>query len=177
MSHAAVIDRERGAPDDALKLYQLAQMRLLNVSGDHPWTQASHALLHLVSALAFALLDRPDKARRELLRAADYPEQDDPFERADLDDVRASIELALGRVNAAEQYATRSVRTWSPDDRRDSAIARITLATTHAIAGERDTPRLAGAAIDAVSGLRSARGRVLLVSLDCYALLREDRQE
>jgi hypothetical protein len=57
------------------------------------------------------------------------------------------------------------MRTWSPDDRRDSAHARITLATTHVIAGDSDAPKLTTAALDAVSELRSALNRVMLAPL------------
>jgi hypothetical protein len=72
----------------------------------------------------------------------------------------------MGEVDAAEQYAATSVRTWGPGDRRDSVLGRVTLAATHAVAGDSDAPRLAATAIDAVSELRSVRGRAMLAPLE-----------
>jgi hypothetical protein len=171
--HAAIIDRDQGAPDDALKLYQLAQFKLLDARG-HPGLPAEQASLHVRAAYALALMGRPDDVRRELVRAADLPPIDDRFERADTDAARARAELALGKVDAAEQYGANSVRTWGPDDRRDSAHARITLATTHAVAGEADAPALATTAIDAAAGLRSMWNRAMLVPLETALAARKD---
>jgi len=163
--HAAAIDLEGGAPDDALKLYQLAQTRLLGLRSDDPGLAAQLTMLHVRSAYALALLDKPDKANRELARAAESPPLDDPFEHADADYLRAKIELAFGRYTRAQQHAFRSVRTWGLDDRRDSAKARITLATANVIVGDSDAPKLVIAALDAVGELRSTRSRTLLAPL------------
>ena len=160
MQHAAASERERGAPGDALKLFQLAQARLLGAPDDQPRLPKLQLWLHALSAHAYALLDRPDHVRRELRRAKEYPTLEDPFERADMDDVRASIELLLDRVEVAEQYAAVSVRTWAPGERRDSAMARITLATTHALSGEPDAPRLAARALPVVQRTLTVRNRV-----------------
>ena len=174
MQHAAASERERGAPGDALKLFQLAQARLLGAHDDQPRLPKLQLWLHVQSAHAYALLDRPDHVYRELQRAKEYPALEDPFERADMDDVRASIELHLGRLGIAEQYAAMSVRTWAPGDRRDSAMARITLATTHALSGEPDAPRLAARALGAVAELRSLRTRAALAPLEKALAARKD---
>jgi len=171
-THAAHMDRELGAPNDALKLYQMAQAKLLDVRG--PELPALHAALHIRSAYSWALLDRPDHAREQLARVADLPAPADPYERADSDGVRARTELILGRLDAAEQLATRAIRTWSPNDRRDSAYARITLATTYTIAGEPAAPALAAAALDMVAALPSALARADLAPLENALADRKD---
>ena len=163
--HAAIIDRDGGAPNDALKLYQLATVKLSGMPRTSE-VAADLGALHVRAAQAWALLERPDDARRELARAADLPPQSDPFERADTGYARADVELALGRPDVAEQYARAALRTWSDGDRRDSAGARITLAVAHARAGEPDAPALAAGALDAVAGLPSKRTRALLIPLE-----------
>jgi transcriptional regulator with XRE-family HTH domain len=174
VSHAAHMDRELGAPNDALKLYQMAQGKLSDLPGGHPELPAQRASLYVRSAHCWALLDRPHHAREQLARAGDLPTLKDPFERALADAVRAFTELALGQIDAAEQYATNSVRTWSPDDRRESAYARIALAATHAVAGELDTARTAVAAFDAVDELSSAFNRAMLAPLEQALAARKD---
>jgi len=143
----------------------MAQFRLADAPVDHPQLPTQRVLLHIQSADAFAQLGMPDGVQWELARAAEHATPRDPFERADADYVRARIELALGRCEPAWQYANNSVRTWGPNDRRDSAPARITLATTHVIVGDSDAPKLVVAALDAVDGLRSARAYAMLAPL------------
>jgi transcriptional regulator with XRE-family HTH domain len=173
--HAAVIDRDRGAPNDSLKLLQLAQAKLAGVRGNHPRVPALQLWLHVQSAYALALMDHPDEARRHLTRAADYPPLADPFEQADMSNDRARIELTFGRIDVAEYYAASSVRTWSSEDhRRDCARARITLAVTHTLAGDVDAPVVAAAALDAVSELRSVRGKAMLAPLEEALSARRD---
>lgn len=162
--HAAVGYRELGDPNDALKMYQMALMRLDGVK--RPGVLDQRLKLHVVSARALAQLDCPDHVNRELTQARALPDLADQFETADIDDTYAGIELAAGRIDVAEQYATKSLRTWGPEDRRDSASARVQLATINAVAGEPKTERLALQAIDAVAGLRSVRGRALLLPLE-----------
>ena len=57
---------------------------------------------------------------------------------------------------------------------RDAALAKITLAVTHTLAGESDAPALASVAIDAVSELRSARARADLQPLEQAPAARRD---
>jgi tetratricopeptide (TPR) repeat protein len=175
-AHAAHMEVDQGAPNDALKLYQMAQMKLADVPADHPGLPAHQALLHACSAHCWALMGRPDRANDQLKRAASHPPIEDPFERADLDYIRAKTRLAQGLkyVESAAHYAFTSVNTWSPLDRRDSALARITLATTHVITGERDAAALTTAALDAVSSLRSAHNRTLLAPLEQALSARKD---
>lgn len=174
--HAAVIDRDRGAPNDALKLLQLAQAKLAGVRG-HPKVPGLQLWLHVQSAYALAMMDHLDEARRHLARAANYPSLADPFEHADMDNDRARIELIFGRFDVAEHYAASSVRTWSPQDhQRDGARALITLAVTHTIVGDLDAPTRAAAALDAVSELRSVRGRAMLAPLEAALAARRESE-
>jgi transcriptional regulator with XRE-family HTH domain len=175
-AHAAHMDVDQGAPNDGLKLYQMAQMKLADVPADHPGLPAYQALLPACSAHCWALMDRPDHANDQLKRLADLPPVEDLFERADLDYIRAKTRLAQGPryVEGAAHYAFTSVNTWSPQDRRDSALARITLATTHVILGERDAAALTTAALEAVSSLRSAHNRTLLAPLEQALSARKD---
>jgi transcriptional regulator with XRE-family HTH domain len=173
--HAAVIDRDRGAPNDSLKLLQLAQAKLASVRRDHPRVPGLQLWLHVQSAYALALMDHPDDVRRHLTRAADYPPLADPFEHADMDNDRARIELRTGRLDVAQHYAASSMRIWNTEDhRRDCARARITLAVTHTIVGDMDAPAVAAAALDAVSELRSLRGRAMLAPLEAALAVRRD---
>jgi len=56
----------------------------------------------------------------------------------------------------------------------DSALARITLATTHIIIGERNAATLTTAVLDAVSDLRSTRNRAMLAPLAKALSARKD---
>lgn len=159
LNHAAVMDREHGGPNDALKLYQLARVRLMDEPAGSLRVAAQQAWLHVQSASALALMDRPDDVPRELAQAGDCDALLDTFDQADMNHLRAVIHLDLGRLDVAEQYATGALRTWTAGDRRDAALTRILLATIHARAGEPDTARLAATAINSVAELRSARAR------------------
>lgn len=164
--HAAIGEIGLGAPDCALKYCQMAQVKL----GEAPDSIAGKAeyqtRLHVRAARAYADLDRPDRVQDELQRAKNLPEIIDPFERADLDHVRAAIHLILGNVNTAESYATTAIRTWGGHDLRDCVQTRILLARIHLRAGEPGVERIAAPAINAVAQLRSARARTLLVPLE-----------
>jgi hypothetical protein len=174
MTHAAHMDRRLGALNDALKLYQLAQIKLWDVR-DQPKATAHQALLHGRSAHVLAQMGRPQDAQRELARAADLPPLDDPFERAGSDVVRAFTALALGDVDAAEQYATTALGTYSPEHhRRESVYGQIALATTHTVAGERDAPTSTVAVMDAVAELRSVLVRADLAPLEKALAARKD---
>jgi transcriptional regulator with XRE-family HTH domain len=174
--HAACGEVYFGDPEAGLKLYQTAQARLLGLPTGVPGVSMQLAALHIRSAYPLALLGQADKASRELERAAEFPPPRDPFERADSDAISARTELAIGinRIEHAERYAATSVRRWAPEDRRDSAHARIALATTHVIAGDKDAPELTTEALDAVGELRSALNRRLLAPLETALAARKD---
>lgn len=173
VQHAAIMDRECGDPGHALKLYQVAQARLVTLPDPsrQAVTQVGLGWLAVQSARAFALLGRSDEARRELARS---PEPADQFDKADLLHLKALIALDLGDLDAAELHAAASVATWGPGDLREAALAKVTLAVIHASAGEADTARLATAALDAVVGTNSVRGRAELAPLESALMRRGD---
>lgn len=164
VQHAALADREGGAPNDALKLYQLAQGYLLDAPGE-AWVPAKQTWLAIQSASALALLGSADGTHRELARAKNATEVTDAFERADMDHVRAQAYLDLGNLDLAAQYVARSVQTWGPNDRRDGVLARITQAIVHARVGDSGAAQLAATAIDQAAQLRSPRARAKLAPL------------
>jgi transcriptional regulator with XRE-family HTH domain len=164
--HAAMMDREHGRPNDALKLYQLAQFKLMDASKDDPRVSALDAWLSAQSGSALVLLDRPEDARSNLSQAQEGREHlPDAFERADMDHLHALIHLHLGNLDVAEQFATSSVRGWGEGNRRDGVLGEITSATIHVQAGEPNGLRLAHGAVTAVSKLRSQRARDRLAPL------------
>ncbi|MGH4018349.1 MAG: hypothetical protein ACRDT0_03700 [Pseudonocardiaceae bacterium] len=160
--HAAMT-MQNAAPDDALKLLQLAQWRI-GEGSDHPRTQTLTSWLHVDSAHSLVMLDRPELARSSLAAARDGWDPADSFDRADMDHVTAQAHLALGLLESAERLAASSVRTWGDGERRDAVQAGITLAAIHVQAGEPDGLRLAHKA-SGVSELRSTRARDRLAPL------------
>ena len=166
VQHAAIIDREHGMPDDALKLYQLAQVKLLKAPGDDPRVSALSAWLDVQSASALVLLDQPEKARSELSRALDgRGHLSDAFERADMDHLHALVHLHLGHLDIAESFATSSVRGWGQGERRDGVLGDITLAVIHVRAGEPRGLQLAHHVVTGVTKLNSVRARQQLEPL------------
>lgn len=159
LRHAACMTTLRGYPNDALKLVQLAQYRLVGVR-DEPRAPALAAWLRAESARALAHMDHTEMARSELAAARDGWEPPDAFERADMDLATALVEFDLGRVDVAERFATSSVQTWETGtDRRDGIVADITLARVHVAMEEPRGLPLAQKAIDGVAKFDSARSR------------------
>ncbi|MDQ4032991.1 MAG: hypothetical protein M3332_12285, partial [Actinomycetota bacterium] len=164
--HAAIMDREHGMPNDALKLYQLAQVKLMGAPRDDPRVSALSAWLAVQSASALVLLDRPENAHSELSHGQDgRGHLPDAFERADMDHLHALVHLDLGSLDVAEQFAMSSVRGWGEGDRRDGVLGDITLAVIHVRAGEPRGLKLAHGAVTAVNTLSSKRARTRLVPL------------
>ncbi len=164
--HSGGITEENGHPNDALKLFQLAQMRLADAPRADPRVPVLAGWLRVESASALVHLGRPDLARTEL--AASRSEWDPPSatERADMDWLTALVERDLGRLDVAEQFAASSIRHWSrTENRRDAVLARITLAELHLAAREPSGLRLAEQAVDGVAELPSVRARARLAPL------------
>lgn len=163
--HAAM-SIQQSAPNDSLKLLQLAQLRHgQGTSSNHPRGQTLDAWLHVDSAHALIMLGHPVLAGRELAASRDGWDPADQFDRADMDHVVAQAQLGLGQVDSAESFAASSVRLWGEGQRRDGIQARITLATIHMLAGEPDGVTLAKTAIDGVTETRSSRARHRLTPL------------
>jgi transcriptional regulator with XRE-family HTH domain len=158
-----------GHPNDALKLFQLGQFHLRGFqpgkttpatprAEDFPLPTLT-AWLNLNSATAYAVMNGPHQATRYLAKAHEGWEPRDAFERASLDRVTAGIQLDLGQLDIAEQFATSAVRTYSDNHRKDRTTAELLLAEVHIRAGEPQGLTLARHAIDEVSTLHSVAVR------------------
>lgn len=164
LRHAGIMTTQRGAPNDGLKLYQLGQIRLMDVERGHE-RSALGAWLRAHCASALVDLDRSDEGLSELARARDDWEPPDAFEQADMDWLTAQLHMRRGRLDTAEPFAVSSVRTWGDAGRREGSMAGITLAELHLRAGEPDGAPLAQRAIGDVATLRSQRARDRLLPL------------
>ncbi len=158
-----------GHPNDALKLFQLGQIHL-GASGpgespsatlrtDDPRLPTLIARLSLQSATAYARFNRPEQAQRYLTEAHEEWAPRDAFERAGGDRMTAVIQLGLGRLDVAEQFAASAVRTYGEGHRVGRTRAELLLAEVHVRAGEPRGLTLAPQAIEAVGTLQSVAVR------------------
>jgi hypothetical protein len=111
------------------------------------------------SATAYAVMGGTDEATHYLAKVDDGWEPRDAFERAGADFVTAGIQVDLGRLDAAERFATSALRTYGDSHRRGRALAQLLLAEVHVRAGEPQGLVLARQAIDGVGTLRSVAAR------------------
>jgi transcriptional regulator with XRE-family HTH domain len=170
LRQAAMMLIDRGEPNDALKLVQLADLHLIDAPREDSRVPTLRSWLAVESALAQAQMsDTESTARRvrsDLARARDGYDPPDSHARADMDLVTALVHLHLGALDIAESMASVSVRTFAQDtDRREGILADITLARLHVQAGEQDGARLTASAISAVVPLRSGIARAGLAPL------------
>lgn len=156
---------QNDAPNDSLKLLQMAQINLAKDDPRHERTRTLNAWLDVDSAHALAMMGHDRRARELLTSAQDGWDPADQFDRADMDHVVAQLHMELGELEQAERLAASSVNTWAEGQRRDGAQARVTLAALHVMAGESDGPTLASAAIDEVEELQSSRALAKLKPL------------
>ncbi|MGH3915599.1 MAG: hypothetical protein ACRDTC_19665 [Pseudonocardiaceae bacterium] len=91
------------------------------------------------------------------------PTRPDPF--GDMDRPAARLELARGRLDAAEALAAASVRRWPEGKQISRALSGAVLATIRVKAGECNGLRLAHHTIAAVAQLSSVRARKQLTPL------------
>ncbi|MGH3821832.1 MAG: helix-turn-helix domain-containing protein [Pseudonocardiaceae bacterium] len=167
--HAGLTLVRTGHPNDALKLFQLGQIRLggfaLSKStlvlphGDDPRVPALTARLNRQSATAYALMSRPDEATRCLAEARDGWEPRDAYECAGADLQTAMIHLDLHRLDAAEQFAASALRTYGEGHRGSRTVTELLLAEVHIRVGEPRGLTLARHAIEGVSTLQSVAAR------------------
>ncbi len=172
--HAGVTLVRSGHPNDALRLFTLGKLRLDGVwpgkstpatrRTEDPRVPTVIARLTRQSATAYAVMGGLDDATRHLAMVDDGWEPRDAFERAGADFVTAGIQLDLGRLDAAEQFATSALRTYGESHRRGRTQAQLLLAEVHIRAGEPQGLALARHAISEVSTLHSiaARGERLI---------------
>ncbi|MGH3978450.1 MAG: hypothetical protein ACRDRZ_05550 [Pseudonocardiaceae bacterium] len=159
LRYADALQRERGHPNDALKLCQMAWFRIMDAPRNDSRIAVVAAWLGAESALAFADMGYAEQARSELAKARDAWEPPASFEKSGMDELTARVNMALGRLDIAEQYAAVSVRTCGDGERRNGVLAGITHATVYVQAGEPRGLTMAKTAIDEVASLRSVRAR------------------
>jgi len=157
---AGVVNEERGHPDDALKLLQLAQVRLFDAVPNDQRVPRLTAWLHADSAGALINMDRPDAARHRLVRARDAWQPTNPEDAAELDFVCALVAKGLGQLDVAEQFAASAVRHRSgTPDRRAALVERITLAQLYATTGDRAAAPMTQSILTDAESMRSQRVR------------------
>jgi hypothetical protein len=161
---------DRGKPNDALKLVQMAEVRLTDAPHDDPRVAPLRSWLAMLSAFAQSQLSPPGvdsaSARSVLARARDGWVAPSVHSRADFDLTTAMVHLNLGKLDTAEMMASTAVKTFaSGSDRREGILADITLARLHVISGSPDAPRLAAQAVEGVIPTRSAVARASLAPL------------
>jgi tetratricopeptide (TPR) repeat protein len=170
LGHAAVLDREHGAPEHALRLYELAYARLSLMRPTSPAESRHRAvaetLIHVRQAAALAELDRADLAAAALARAGDNQVPLDRFDRADIDHLRATTYLRMAMLDQAEQRCSTALHAWGDTNRRDRVLTLTALATTYARDGQADpAARWAVRAIETTEALHSVRARDQLIPL------------
>jgi len=153
---AGLVDSRRDRPDDAMKLYQIAGVKLGNQDPD------LGAWLDAVSAGALADMGH-EQAADHLARARDGWQATDAVERADQNYQAALVYVRLGRLDVAEAL-TASVNG-AGRVRPVGVFATILRATIHIQAGEPRGLGMAKSAIDAAAPLHSLRVRERLVPL------------
>ena len=165
--HAGLVQIYHGHPNDALKLFQLGQIRLQGLAPgkpapppDDPRIPILITQLNRNSATAYALMGGREEATRCLAEANTGCEPRDAFARACADVGTAGVQLRLGQIEAAEPFAASAVRSFSEGHyRRGRTIAELLLAEVHIRAGEPQGLALAHHAITEVSTLHSVAVR------------------
>ncbi|HEY2763934.1 MAG TPA: helix-turn-helix transcriptional regulator [Pseudonocardiaceae bacterium] len=167
LNYSALVTVENGHPDDGLKLRQLAQVKAWDIPQDdhravvvgEVGKTALQACALEGSAEAAAMMGDLDTAVGYLMKGRDLwtPTVDDPF--GDMDRPAARLELARGRLDAAERFAVASVRRWNGGRQISRTTSGIVLATVHIRAGDSGGLPLAQQTITDASRFRSARVR------------------
>ncbi|MGB8996082.1 MAG: helix-turn-helix transcriptional regulator [Pseudonocardiaceae bacterium] len=166
LRHAAMMLIDRGQPNNALKLVQLAELHLTDMPRDDPRVAPLRSWLAVIGALAQAEVAAGTdtaaarRVKSDLARARDGWVPPTVHGRADFDLITALAFLQIGAIDTAEEMAATSVKIFAAGtDRREGILADITLARVHLHMGDRDGSRLAAQAISAVTPLRSGVAR------------------
>ncbi|MGH3976585.1 MAG: helix-turn-helix domain-containing protein [Pseudonocardiaceae bacterium] len=157
LQYIGILERADGHPNDAMKFYQLAEIRL-GAKGDPGLLAWGHGL----SALALANMGHP-QATEQLATAWDGWHPSNAFERADMDYQTALVYMELNDLDAAERFVT--VINGAGRHRPVGTFAEILRATIHVRAGEPRGTQLAHNAITAATKLSSDRVRQRLLPL------------
>ena len=157
LQYVGILERAAGHPNDAVKFYQIAELRL-GAKGNPGLLAWGHGL----SALAMANMGHP-QAIEQLAKARDGWHPSNAFERADMDYQTALVHTELGDLAAAERFVT--AINGAGRHRPVGTFAEILLATIHVRTGESRGLQLAHSAITAAAKLSSGRVRQRLLPL------------
>ncbi|HKR50894.1 MAG TPA: helix-turn-helix transcriptional regulator [Pseudonocardiaceae bacterium] len=173
LNMAGLATIKHGHPNDGLKMLQCAQLTALRIPPQLDWIPVAGQGCRMAlqacgladSATALAALGRPEEADQELGKSRElwYPTRADPS--GDLDRPAAVLELARGRLDAAEQFAAASLRRWEGISEVSRIRSSVLMATIHVQAGEPRALALAHSAIKDVTRLSSVRARKELAPL------------
>ncbi|MBV9163265.1 MAG: helix-turn-helix transcriptional regulator [Pseudonocardiales bacterium] len=176
-----------GHPNHALKLIQLGQLHLgtsfrskSTLRTNDPGLPSLRALLNRTGAIAYAVLGGPQEADRSLAAAHDGWEPRTAFDRASAEVMTAGIQRDLGRLEAAEQFATSALRSYGEHHRRGRTLAELLLAELYVRTGDSHGLTLAHQAIQNVSTLQSVavrRQRLLPLATTLETRSGSDSQE
>ena len=172
LNQAGLATVEHGDPNEGLKLLQVGTVTAGHIPPDDQriavsifssTTAAVQAQAIADSATALSRLRYPETAQAADIALGKARElwQPTPADSAgDLDQVAARLELARGRLDMAEPFATASVRRWEGlSNQRARTYASVVLATIHVRAGEPRGLQLAHGAVTAAAKLTSIRVR------------------
>jgi hypothetical protein len=154
-----VMAARSGHPNDALKYYQLAYFAVNRDDGRHVKVPSLVSWLYSDSALELAALKHPS-VKNALAAVSDRELNADSLHNI------SRTHLRLGKLDAAQLFATSSVQKWeSSPNRRHAVHADITLAMVYVLAGEPRGLSLSQKAIASVNEIRSGRARARLKEL------------
>lgn len=155
LRYAGTLETEAGRYNEALRLYQLAGIKLLAARG------VSDAPLIGPTAHAYAALGRGDLARKELARAADR--EMDPYAAANFLWWKSETLARMGRLDDAHEHAAGSLESFPAGSQREAILSEVTIAGLHRRAGEPDAEELIAGCWQRVEGTASMRARERLM--------------
>lgn len=165
LRYSGVMEAEAGRHNEALRLFQLADIQLM----DAPPSAARDAMRAGAAANAstsYAAVDRAHIARSELSRAEDTADDLLPFERADLLWRESETYAAMGQYDRAHELAERSLGAWPAGSQRDALKAEITIAGLHRRTGESDAHAMIAGCRERVEQTSSQRARWRLAAAE-----------
>ncbi len=161
LRYAGVLEAEAGRHQQALRLFQLGEIRLQEAAAS-PRRDAMLAGLLSNASISYAELGRRDLALAALARVTDTVEMDS-FSTADLECRRAATYVALGEFDTAHEHATASLASWPVGAQRDALMSEVTIAGLHRRTGERDAEELLAGCWERVERTASVRARERLL--------------
>lgn len=167
LNYAGMTTVSHGHPDDGLKMLQCAQVTAWGIPADdhravvvgETGKAAVQACAWEDSALALADMGDLNGAVTSLMKGREVwtPTVGDPF--GDMDRPAARLELARGRLEAAEHFALASLRRWEGSRQVSRTASSLTLAAIYVTAGDSRGLPLARQTITDAAELGSVRVR------------------